>query len=81
MTHGNPLSFPIVSLKDGSGDKQFQSKTSGDATPSLPSRQLWESAQSSPKGQWSVTSTPQSVVADMGKSTQSSRLAVDPFVV
>ena len=27
------------------------------------------------------TSTPQSVVADTGKSTQRSRLAVDPFVV
>jgi len=37
MIYGNPLSFPIVSLKDGSVDKLFQSKTRGEAAPSLAS--------------------------------------------
>jgi hypothetical protein len=57
MLYGNPLSFPIVSLKDGSGDKQFQSKTSGDGAPSLVSRQLWECAQSSLSEYSSMTAT------------------------
>jgi hypothetical protein len=47
MIYGNPLSFPIVSLKDGSVDKLFQSKTRGEAAPGLASRQPWECAQSS----------------------------------
>ncbi len=55
MIYGNPLSFPIVSLKDGSDDKQFQSKTSGDAAPSLASRQLWECAQSSRRSEAYLT--------------------------
>ncbi len=35
MIYGNPLSFPIVSLKDGSVDKLFQGKTRGEAARSL----------------------------------------------
>src|SRR5258708_37973571 len=42
------------------------------------SRNVWPRSKPSPKGQWSVTSTPQRVVADKGKSTQSSPLAVCP---